>query len=141
MVKYFKDNPTIATRGLQIWQILIAKASNRQTLTYKELAAILGCGAACAVSQFLDPVYYFCCQYQLPPLTTLVVSQSTVIPGDGAITSDPSADREKVFGFDWFAIYPPSPKELESIRRQHKLSSHAKLTPEDSPSGQLRLLM
>ena len=42
MTRYFKDNPTLYTRALQIWQILIAKAENRQTMTYGALAHALG---------------------------------------------------------------------------------------------------
>ncbi|BAZ87656.1 hypothetical protein [Dolichospermum compactum] len=38
MHKTFNDNPTHPKRALQIWQILISKAANRQTLTYGMLA-------------------------------------------------------------------------------------------------------
>jgi hypothetical protein len=123
MIRYFKDNATIATRGLQIWQILIAKAAHRRVLSYKQLSRILGFRSAHVLPQFLDPIYQYCCQNHLPQLTAIVVNQHTGIPGAGMITSDPIADRDQVFCFDWFGIYPPSPEELESLRRQHRLTA------------------
>lgn len=42
MVRFFDDDPTNASQALQIWQILIAAASDRRTLTYGILADMLG---------------------------------------------------------------------------------------------------
>lgn len=41
MVRRFVDNPTISTRAVQIWQILVGRAHNRQTITYLELARLM----------------------------------------------------------------------------------------------------
>ena len=42
MVRKFSDEPILPLRALQIWQILISAAHNRQILTYGMLARMLG---------------------------------------------------------------------------------------------------
>jgi hypothetical protein len=42
MVRRFSDEPILPMRALQIWQILISAARNRQILTYGILASMLG---------------------------------------------------------------------------------------------------
>ncbi len=112
MVKFFKSNPTHPTRALQIWQILIAKASNRQTLTYGMLAQLLGFKGAGVLAPILGHIMFYCQQNNLPPLTVIVVNQKTGLPGEGLTDADLNADREAVFKYDWFDLYPPSPEEL-----------------------------
>ncbi len=112
MVKLFNDNPTHATRALQIWQILIAKASNRQTLTYGMLAQLLGFQGAGVLAPILGHIMFYCQQNSLPPLTVIVVNQKTGLPGEGLTDAELNADREAVFNYDWFNLYPPSPEEL-----------------------------
>ena len=114
MVKFFKSNPTHPTRALQIWQILIAKASNRQTLTYGMLAQLLGFKGAGVLAPILGHIMFYCQQNNLPPLTVIVVNQKTGLPGKGLTDADLNADRETVFNYDWFDLYPPSPEELAS---------------------------
>ncbi|TVP64914.1 MAG: hypothetical protein EA343_04380 [Nodularia sp. (in: Bacteria)] len=110
----FKDNPTHPKRALQIWQILICKASNRQTLTYGMLANILGFQGAGTLAPILGHIMCYCQQYELPPLTVMVVNQKTGLPGEGLTSPDDlHAEREQVFNFDWFGLYPPSPEELQ----------------------------
>lgn len=114
MYKTFNDNPTHPKRALQIWQILISKAANRQTLTYKMLSQLLGFKGAGTLAPILGHIMYYCKHHQFPPLTVLVVNQTTGLPGDGLITTDNlHAEREQVFNFDWFGLYPPSPEELQ----------------------------
>lgn len=117
MVKYFKDNPSWETRALQIWQILICKAANRQTITYGALARMLGFGGAGTLAHFLGHIMHHCLQNGLPPLTVLVVNQDTGLPGEGLIDADYNADREAVFGFGWFGVIPPTPDELSAAYR------------------------
>ena len=66
MVNRFDEHPTLYTRTLQIWQILISKASNRQTLTYGDLAEALQFGGANVLGRFLDPVMRYCRSNDLP---------------------------------------------------------------------------
>lgn len=54
----------------------------------------------------------YCQQNQLPPLTVIVVNQKTGLPGEGLTDVELNADREAVFNYDWFNLYPPSPEEL-----------------------------
>lgn len=115
MYKTFNENPTHPKRALQIWQILISKAANRQTLTYKMLAELLGFQGSGTLAPMLGHIMYYCQQNKLPPLTVIVVNQTTGLPGNGLITANNiHAEREDVFNFDWFAIYPPSVDELET---------------------------
>ena len=114
MTKLFKDDSTNATRALQIWQILIGKAHNRQTITYKALASLLGYKRADILAGMLGRIMMYCEQNNLPPLTILVVNRGTGLPGAGLTSpTDLHADREKVFEFDWFGLYPPTAEELE----------------------------
>src|SRR5262245_49584794 len=118
MVKFFHDNPTNATRAVQIWQILVAKASNRQTITYGELADILEWGGAGVLGRPLGHIMYYCQQNGLPPLTVIVVGKAKGSPGDGldVLPSEQNSAREKVFKHNWFDIIPPDAEELKKAR-------------------------
>ncbi len=113
MVNKFSDNPTHPLRALQIWQILIGTAKNRQILTYGILADMLGYKGAGVFAQPLGHIMYYCQQNELPPLTIIVVNQDTGIPGTGLTGADLSADRESVFRFDWYGLVPPTPEDLK----------------------------
>jgi hypothetical protein len=66
----------------------------------------------------IGPIVFWCQQNNLPPLTSLVVREDTGLPGEGLISSqDFPADQQKVFKFDWFAIFPPTVEELEEAAR------------------------
>lgn len=119
MVKFFHDKPTIATRAVQIWQILVAKASNRQTLTYGELAELLKFKGADVLARPLGHIMYYCQQNGLPPLTVLVVNQATGLPGPGLDVppSEQNSEREKVFRYEWYDIIPPDAEELKKAYR------------------------
>lgn len=124
MYKTFNDNPTHPKRALQIWQILISKAANRQTLTYGMLANLLGFQGAGTLAPILGHIMYYCQQNQLPPLTVIVVNQTTGLPGIGLTTvNDLHAERENVFNFEWFALYPPSPDELQEAYKLGNINS------------------
>ena len=64
MVKRFGDKPNQYTRALQIWQILIGLAGNRQTITYGSLARTMGYETRGAqfLTRLLDPVMRYCQQ-------------------------------------------------------------------------------
>ena len=111
-MKRFEDIGTNRARGLQIWQILIGKAHNRQILTYGGLAKLMGIRGAGVLSAMLGHVMYVCIQEGLPPLTILVVNQTTGVPGAGLLDGDFHALREQVLNYEWFKIYPPTEAEL-----------------------------
>ena len=114
MVRYFDDAPSQSTRAAQVWQILVSKAMNRQTLTYGQLASMLGFERAGTLAHILGHIMHYCIQGGLSPLTVLVVNQETGLPGEGLIQAELNADREKVFGFNWYGLIPPSADELSS---------------------------
>lgn len=120
MVRRFGDQATLAARGLQIWLVQIGKAHNRQTMTYGDLARLLGFKGAGTLANMLGHVFYYCRQHELPPLTCLVVNHETGLPGEGLTGVDLNRAGEQVYAFDWFAIYPPSPLELEEAYRRGK---------------------
>jgi putative restriction endonuclease len=119
MVKFFSDDRRRESRAVQIWQILIGKAHNRQTITYGELADLLGYQGAGVMAQLLAPIMCYCIQNDLPPLTILVVNSVTGSPGEGLILrGDENSEREKVFTYDWYNIYPPSDDDYYEVVRK-----------------------
>ena len=71
------------------------------------------------MAQFLDPVMRYCELHDHPPLTVLVVNQTTGLPGEGLSTSeDINADRERVFGNSWFSVEPPESTDFDAAGRQ-----------------------
>ncbi len=93
-------------RAIQIWQILISAAHNRQILTYKIVGKLIGMGSG-TQSQTLDMIMRYCKRKGLPPLTSLVVKETTGRPGTGLTTVlELDRDRENVFAYNWFA-HPP----------------------------------
>lgn len=113
MVKQFSEEPSHPLRSLQIWQILIGAAHNRQILTYGMLANMMGYRGAGILPQPLGHIMYYCRQNKLPPLTILVVNQDTGLPGEGLTGADLNADGESVFRYNWYSIIPPTTDELE----------------------------
>ena len=112
LLKRFSAQRKNDWRALQIWQILIAAAYNRQILTYGILAKRLGYKGAGVFGSQLGHVAFYCKQNGLPPLTSLVVNEKTGLPGEGIPADDTAARREAVFRFNWFDIVPPQPSEL-----------------------------
>jgi len=104
-----------SVRALQAWQYLIARAANRQLVRYGELAKIMGYSDNRPLTPILGHIMYYCSQQGLLPLTIIVVNQDGT-PGDG-FTETPRTEfdstRERVFDFEWFKVYPPSPSEFK----------------------------
>lgn len=118
MTHSFDEHPNWPHRALQIWLILLGKAHNRQTMTYGHLAAILGFEGAGVLSHPLDHILCYCEIHGLPPLTCLVVNQTTGLPGEGLKLDDPHGDRERVYNFNWYGLIPPSPEALVEARQK-----------------------
>jgi hypothetical protein len=94
-------------RALQIWQVLIGAAHHRQTITYDMLNELIDMGGTIVLSKPLDLIMQYCRDHDLPPLTVLVVGKHTGVPGPGLTTvTDTDADRERVFGYPWYALPP-----------------------------------
>lgn len=99
-------------RAQQIYQILLSAARNRQLLTYKVLAKMIGFRGAGVFAQILGCIASWCNEHKLPPLTSLVVNEKTGLCGNGIPVKKAHMYREKVYGFDWFEVVPPTREEL-----------------------------
>jgi hypothetical protein len=60
MPRRFDDLRTQPARALQIWQILISKAHNRQTMTYGQLADLMNFEGAGVFAPILDVLLKYC---------------------------------------------------------------------------------
>lgn len=95
---------TVFERARQTWPLLVLAARGRRTYTYQELARLINVTPASALGAILEPIYRYCEEKSLPPLSILVVSEKTGKPSEGAgypSTDDFDALREKVFACDW----------------------------------------
>jgi hypothetical protein len=114
-MKKFNPSSNHPDRALQAWQILVGKAMNRQTLTYKGLSQLMyKKDAAGVLDKILGHVAFFCSDNKLPALTSIVVGKGRGTPGRD-IPVDPKVmdrEREKVYDYDWYNAYPPTPTQL-----------------------------
>lgn len=105
---------TRAQRAMQVWQILVAAAHERRSLTYGQLAAYLGFEGAGVFAQILGCIMKYCETKDLPPLTCIVVNQDTGIPGSGLTTiAKLPEDRERVYSYKWYARFPVQISDFE----------------------------
>jgi hypothetical protein len=103
---------TVPQRATQIWPILTLAASNKQILTYDFLAKLIGVPPP-ALGQLLEPIQSYCLMKNLPPLTILVVSKKTGLPGSGfSAVSEIPKYQIKVFEYDWLKLRSPGPEEF-----------------------------
>jgi hypothetical protein len=114
MVRYFVNEATRPNRALQIWLILIGLAKNRQTITYGGLAKLLGYKGAGVFGDTLGHIMFYCKQNELPELTVLVIDAEGGVPMEPQLTPSFDTAREKVYKYDWYSIFPPSPDELKA---------------------------
>jgi hypothetical protein len=118
MVVYVDKVGTVPSRALQIYQVLVSLAWNRQTITYGKLSLeqMGGYGAGGILNKPLGCIMGWCSKNGLEPLTVLVVNDVTGVPGAGLVTvpgGNWAAAQQRVFHFNWFSIMPPSLDELE----------------------------
>jgi len=117
MVAYFAQNSHVPTRALQIYQVLIGLAWNRQTITYGDLSRCQmdGFGSGGILDRPLGCIMGWCYENGLEQLTVLVVRDDTGVPGVGLSVVPagtwPEA-QQRVFHRNWFVIMPPSLTEL-----------------------------
>lgn len=104
---------TTYERSLQIYQILIAAAHNRQTLTYDMLSKLVGVPRQ-GLANHLDNIVRFCKARDLPALTVLVVRKRIGKPSHGFQAEDDiDAAREKVYDFGkWYGLKPPAAEDF-----------------------------
>jgi hypothetical protein len=122
-MKTFNPTSQNPARAVQAWQILAGKAMNRQTVTYEGLSKIMyGKEAAGVMAGILGHVAFYCMEIGIPPLTVLVVGKEPGKPGDAFPVDSTKIDeeREKVYQYDWYNIYPPSEADLAAAYRKHR---------------------
>ena len=101
-------------RAQQLWSILALAAKNRQMLTYDIVARLTGVVRP-SIGDFLRPIQQYCTENELPPLTVLVVSETTGLPGKGFIAAaDIPAALIAVFSRDWLSVAAPSEAQLRA---------------------------
>jgi alkylated DNA nucleotide flippase Atl1 len=106
-----------AERALQVWQVLICAARNRQTITYGQLAQLIGMGEnPVVVTPFLPRVLEYCERNNLPPLTYLVVGKWTGKPGTEF--PDLDSERERAFNYPWFSLRPVQVNDFEAQEQE-----------------------
>jgi len=105
-------------RAAQIWSVLALAARNRQILTYEMLANLTGMPRM-ALANCLDPIQSYCLLRGLEPLTVLVVSEPSGLPGTGFIAAaDIPRAQQRVFSHDWPGQGCPFPDQFEEAARQ-----------------------
>ena len=88
-------------RAAQIWSMLALAALNRQVLTYRIVGRLIGVPAR-GLGQLLEPIQSYCILQRLDPLSSLVVSEITGLPGDGFIAApNVPAAQSAVFDASW----------------------------------------
>ena len=125
----------VEERAQQAWQILSGAARQRQILTYGMLGERMGMPPI-ATGAPLHCVMAYCAARDLPPLTVLVVSAETGLPGSGLTTvQDLPEDREAVFTYNWDASLPPSANDFAAHKRASEKASHLPGGQKDQPAS------
>jgi hypothetical protein len=117
MVKKFEDCAGREHCAVQAWQILVSLAHNRQTATYEQMSQIMEYGTGHNVKYALDPIFWFCEENELPPLTALVVLKRDGVPGNAFVEAYPDFPRvqAKVFNYPWYELYPPTAEQYAEL--------------------------
>ena len=99
---------TRAQKAQQLWSILVLAATHRQILTYDIVARAAG-AIRPGIGGFLRPIQQYCIEQQLPPLTSIIVSEETGLPGEGFIAAaDVPAAQSRVFQHPWLDERAPN---------------------------------
>jgi hypothetical protein len=126
----------IHERAAQIWPVLTLAARNRQVLTYDLLGKLIGVPRQ-GLGRLLEPIQSYCMVRALPPLTILVVSEETGIPGTGFIAAaDIPRTQVEVFGHNWLSGDVPTPDDLEQAVKQQPSNGVGRPEPSESPTLQ-----
>ena len=93
-----------------MWQVLVATAAERRTITYGGLQRAVGLPGVTGhvMGAPLARIREWCDGAGKPDLTVLVVGAGTGRPG-GGYHGGADAERERVYARNWWAVTPPSP--------------------------------
>jgi hypothetical protein len=104
---------TNGQRAMQVWSVLVEAARNQRILSYSTLADLVGLPQY-GLAPILGAIQAYCQRNKLPPLTAIVINESTGLPGDRFPAPGSTAgigalrDQSLVFVFDWLKQKPPS---------------------------------
>jgi hypothetical protein len=123
-------------RAAQIWPTLALAARNRQVLTYGMLAKLISVPTV-GLGQLLEPIQSHCLLSGVPPLSAIVVSAETGLPGTGFIAAeDVPREQMRVFAFDWLAFGCPTSDTLAtSVTRLPSNGIAAAKAPPSTPAS------
>jgi hypothetical protein len=100
--------------------ILVGYARAKRTLTYEELAVDMGYHPSCkhTLQRSLGLVYYYCKEYDLPQLTSIVVSSISGLPmwNSGFKASMVPRMHRTVFDYHWYNLDRPQHQKLRNLR-------------------------
>lgn len=104
-----------ADRAAQTWRVLKFLALNGRTVTYSDLATLIGLpGHQRQMGRYLFPLLRYCRRHKLPTLTIIVVRSWT---GKAGFVPDYVADereeRSRVMAHNLNAVRDPEAEELE----------------------------
>jgi hypothetical protein len=123
---------TVYEHAAQIWSILALAGRNRQVLTYDIVGRLIGVPRY-GLGRHLEPIQSYCLVHDLPPLTSLVVSETTGLPSPGfTAAADVPREQIRVMAFDWLAHPAPTPEVLEQAVQQHPSNGVAAAQPNDT---------
>lgn len=127
---------TKSERACQIWAVLAWAAECRQSMTYEQVAALVGVPRV-SLGAFLEPIQSYCLLFDLPPLTVLVVSEITGLPGSGftgVTEAEISRARVAVYAFAWLERRNPGAPALDQAVKD-MLTKEAKGDPKGPGMG------
>jgi hypothetical protein len=97
----------------QLWSLLVQTAHAQRVLTCVIVEQLTGIPKQ-AIAGFLKPIQDYCMFHNLPPLTSLVVNEIGVPPGEGSSEGkDRFGAQARVYLFDWLSQKPPSPDDFQ----------------------------
>jgi putative restriction endonuclease len=81
-------------------------------MSYEELSGLITVLLP-GLGQLLEPIQKYCVKHQLPPLTSIVVSRTNGIPGEGFIAAENVPEAQaNTFSHNWIQEHCPMPEEF-----------------------------
>jgi hypothetical protein len=96
---------TAEQRAMQMWSLLVVAARAQQLLSYKTVGQVTGLPPQ-SQAGFLGRVAMYCRKKNLPPLTAIVVSQESGLPGYSGSEEkglEILQEQSRDFVFDWLS--------------------------------------
>ena len=104
---------------MQIWSILVFAAKNQKLISYVALGKLIGVPQQ-GIGQLLFPILYYCQQNKLPPLTSIVISHVTGLPGDGfPLGVNVTESQSRAFVYDWQSVESPNADQFQAAFERH----------------------